>query len=85
MLDKVASYMESSNLSQDQELAIQPMKQHYQHLKDAVEGHYTSSILLVTKESGTGESYLVHVLGVVSEVMSVGEQIRRVFLGVTAG
>ena len=84
MHNKVASYMESSNLSQDQELAIQPMKQHYQHLNDGVEGNYSSPVLLVTGGPGTGKSYLVDVLDGVSKIMSVGEQIRMAFLGIAA-
>ena len=37
----VGSYMVHSNLSKDQELAILPMQQHYQHLNNGVERHYS--------------------------------------------
>ena len=46
MHDAIGSYMEHSNLSEDQELAILPMQQHYPHLNDGVEGQYSFPILL---------------------------------------
>ena len=58
MHNAVGSYMEHSNLSEDQELAILPIQQHYQQLNYGVEGHCNAPILLVTGGPGTGKSYL---------------------------
>ena len=84
MHNAVGSYMEHSNLSEDQQLAILPTQKHYQQLNDSVEGHYSFPILLVTGGPGTGKSYLVDVLDGVSKIMAFGEQIRMTFLGIAA-
>ena len=47
MHDTVSSYIECSDLTQNQEIAIEPISQHYQHFKHGVKGHYSSPVLLI--------------------------------------
>ena len=60
------------------------MKKHFQHLRNGIPPGYNAPILLVTGGPGCGKSYIVNVFDRVSQIMSVGEQIRVAFLGIAA-
>ena len=60
------------------------MKKHFQHLRNGIPPGYNAPILLVTGGPGCGKSYIVDVFDRVSQIMSVGEQIRVAFLGIAA-
>ena len=79
-------YIQCVNLSNDKNLAVKVMQEHFLCLRDGA-GHsetYKAPILIVTGGPGVGKSFLVKVLDDISTILQAGDQLRMALYGIAA-
>jgi len=85
VMKDVETFLDGEDLSEDKAVAVNMMLDHYKVMYYGLDdSDYTPPVTIITGGPGTGKSYLVKVLGGVSDKMRVGKQLRAAYCGIAA-